>query len=113
MPRAPEAPAAAPPFVRPGAAGVELHLKVVPGASRTELAGALGAHLKVRVAAPPEGGKANRAVLALLAERLGTKALELVAGHSHPEKVVRVCGCAALSAAQLARLSERRARRSA
>ena len=48
-----------------------LPVKVVPGAARSEVAGRLGAAVKVRVAAPPEGGQANRAVCALLAERLG------------------------------------------
>lgn len=44
-----------------------LQVKVVPGASRSEIIGRLGAALKVRIAAPPEGGQANREDLVLLA----------------------------------------------
>lgn len=70
-----------------------LQVKVVPGASRSEIVGRLGAALKVRVAAPPEGGKANREVLALLAERLGPAvAATLVSGASAPSKVVELRG---------------------
>lgn len=70
-----------------------LQVKVVPGASRSEIVGRLGAALKVRVAAPPEGGKANREVLALLAERLGPGvAATLVSGASAPSKVVELRG---------------------
>jgi uncharacterized protein len=49
---------------------------------------------KVRVAAPPEGGRANEAVLDLLAERLELprRALSIVAGHSGREKVVELTG---------------------
>jgi uncharacterized protein (TIGR00251 family) len=49
-------------------------VKAVPGASRDEIAGVLGGRLKVRVAAPPEGGKANRAIAMLLARAIGVKA---------------------------------------
>jgi uncharacterized protein (TIGR00251 family) len=71
---------------------MELDLKVVPGASRTEIVGPLGNRLKVRVAAPAEGGKANRALVELLREWLGTRDVEIVAGVSSPEKTVRVFG---------------------
>ena len=49
---------------------------------------------KVRVAAAPEGGRANEAVLGLLAERLELprRSLEIVSGHSAREKVVRMTG---------------------
>lgn len=53
--------------------GVEFRVKVVPGASRTGIVGELDGALKVAVSAPPEKGKANKAVLALLAEALGVK----------------------------------------
>ncbi len=65
-------------------------LKVVPGASRSEVVGPLGGRLKVRVAAPPEGGKANRAVVRLLREWLGARDVEIVAGHGSAEKTVRI-----------------------
>jgi uncharacterized protein (TIGR00251 family) len=70
------------------AQGVEIHVKVVPGASRTEVSGVLGERLKVRVAAPPELGKANKAVIALLEDSLGVNPLELTAGLTHPEKTL-------------------------
>lgn len=72
--------------------GIELSVKVVPGASRSELAGVLGNRLKVRVAAPAEGGKANRAVEKLLKEWLGAAEVEIVAGHRTAAKTVRVRG---------------------
>jgi uncharacterized protein (TIGR00251 family) len=52
--------------------------------------------LKVRVAAPAEGGKANGAVVRLLAEWLGVREVEIVAGGSRAEKTVRVTGLSAI-----------------
>jgi uncharacterized protein len=72
----------------PGA--IEIDVKVVAGASRSEVVGPLGRRLKVRVAAPPEGGKANRAVIELLKKWLSSKDVEIVAGQSSAEKTVRV-----------------------
>jgi uncharacterized protein (TIGR00251 family) len=73
---------------------VHVHLKVVPGASTAGLAGLYGDRLKVRVTAPAESGKANKAVLALLAEALGiaVQQLQVVRGTSHPLKTVAVSG---------------------
>jgi uncharacterized protein len=73
-----------------------LRLRVSPGARRTEIAGRHGAGWKVRVAAPPEGGRANEAVLSLLAERLELprRAVSIVSGHGGREKVVRLDGIA-------------------
>ena len=71
-----------------------LRVRVSPGARRTEIAGRHGDGWKVRVAAAPEGGRANEAVLGLLAERLELprRSLEIVSGHSAREKVVRMTG---------------------
>ena len=74
------------------AGGFDLAIKVVPGASRTVIAGPLGDRLKVRVAAPPEGGKANRALVEVLREWLGVRDVEIVAGRSSAEKTVRALG---------------------
>jgi uncharacterized protein (TIGR00251 family) len=62
----------------------------VPGASRSEIVGSLGSRLKVRVAAPPEGGRANRAVVDLLRAWLGVREVVIVAGQGGPEKTVRI-----------------------
>jgi hypothetical protein len=71
-----------------------LAVRVQPGAARDGIAGWHGAALKVRVAAPPEDGRANRAVTALLARalRVPPSALEIVRGASRRDKLVRVAG---------------------
>jgi uncharacterized protein (TIGR00251 family) len=71
-----------------------LSLKVVPGSSRDEIVGWLGDSLKVKVKAPPEKGRANEAVIALLADRLGIDAstIAVVSGHGSPAKVLDVEG---------------------
>ena len=71
-----------------------LSLKVVPGSSRDEIVGWLGDSLKVKVKAPPEKGRANEAVVALLADRLGIdpSSIAVVSGHGSPAKVVAVDG---------------------
>jgi len=53
--------------------GTEVAVWVVPGASRTEVAGLHDGALRVRVAAPPESGKANKAVVRLITEKTGVK----------------------------------------
>jgi hypothetical protein len=74
-----------------------IRVKVVPGSRRDEVVGALGDRLKIKVSAPPEGGRANAAVCALIAERLGVsaRAVSVVSGHGSAEKVVRVEGVGA------------------
>jgi uncharacterized protein len=74
--------------------GVELRLHVQPGASRTVLAGLHGDALKVRVAAPPAEGRANRALLEYLAELLNVASsrIALVKGGSGRRKTVAVHG---------------------
>jgi uncharacterized protein YggU (UPF0235/DUF167 family) len=71
-----------------------LRLRVVPGSGRTEVVGRYGDAWKVRVAAAPERGKANDAVVALVAEALGVPggSVELLAGPGSRDKVVGVRG---------------------
>jgi uncharacterized protein YggU (UPF0235/DUF167 family) len=56
--------------------------------------GRYGEAWKLRVAAPPERGKANEATLDLLAETLGLAVtdLRLVSGHGSRDKTVEVSG---------------------
>jgi uncharacterized protein (TIGR00251 family) len=91
-----------PSFVRRIEGGIELALKVVPGASRSAIAGPLGDRLKVRVAAPPEKGRANRALVKLLRDWLGVKDVEIVAGLGSREKTARVAGVDGLTEEQVA-----------
>jgi uncharacterized protein (TIGR00251 family) len=71
-----------------------LRLRVVPGATRPGVVGRFGDGWKVRVSAPPEDGKANDAVLALLAATLGVRRrdLALASGRSSRDKVVTLAG---------------------
>ena len=69
-----------------------LNIKVVPGASRDQIVGWLGDALKIKVTAPPEKGKANEAVVTLLAKTLGVRrdTIEIVSGHGSPAKTVEI-----------------------
>ncbi len=72
---------------------VDLRVKVIPKSSKTELAGYMpDGTWKVRVAAPPEKGKANRALCEFLAEKLGVakSRVRIVAGESSALKRVRI-----------------------
>jgi uncharacterized protein len=89
---------------------IRLQVKVVPGSSRACVAGWLGETLRVRVTAPPERGKANAAVEALLASALELEsgAVCIVAGHGSARKIVELSGLSeAEMKARLARASER------
>ncbi len=74
-----------------------IRIKAVPGAKRDQVVGRLGDRLKVRVAQPPEGGNANRAICELLAGELGVKprAAGIASGESSAEKIIRIEGITA------------------
>ena len=76
---------------------VLLPVKVVPGAAQTVIVGEWNGRLKVRIAAPPQKGQANKALAAFLAEKLGLRrsAVSVVAGPASPEKTVRIEGATA------------------
>jgi len=69
-------------------------VKVVPGSSRDSIVGWLGESLKIKVQAPPEKGRANEAVVALLAKALAidSAAITVVSGHTSPAKVLEIEG---------------------
>ena len=67
---------------------------MIPGAGKPGVVGRYGEGWKLRVAAPPDRGKANDAALELLAESLGLAAsnLRLVSGHGSRDKTVEISG---------------------
>jgi uncharacterized protein (TIGR00251 family) len=73
---------------------LRLLVTVTPGASRDELVGRHGEGWRVRVAAAPQRGRANNAVVALLAGALGIDrgSVRVVAGHAARKKVVEIDG---------------------
>jgi len=84
-------------WLRQTGADVVLLLHVQPGAKKTEVAGAHGDALKIRLAAPPVDGKANECLIAFLADRLdiAKSRLDLVSGAASRAKRVRATGVAA------------------
>jgi uncharacterized protein len=77
-----------------GEDAVVLQVHVQPGAGRSAVVGRHGTALKVRVAAAPEGGRANEACAALLGETFGLRAsaVELVSGPTSRSKLFRLSG---------------------
>jgi hypothetical protein len=71
---------------------MQIPLKVVARASSDRVAGWVGERLKVQVRAAPERGRANEAVVGVLAERLALPrgAVRIVAGHAVPRKVAEI-----------------------
>jgi len=74
--------------------GVVITVKVVPGSSRTESAGSHGQMYKIKVAAPPEKGKANKMLVAFLAEQLKIRkdAVMIKSGHTNAVKKIEIKG---------------------
>jgi uncharacterized protein (TIGR00251 family) len=67
-------------------------VRVVPRASRTQVAGERDGALRVRVAAPPVEGAANEELTRFFAKLLGVakRDVEIIAGLASKNKVVRV-----------------------
>jgi uncharacterized protein len=71
-----------------------LAVKVTPNAGRNEIAGLKDGVLQVRIAAPPEKGKANKELTDFLAEKLGVKksAISIIKGQTSRYKTILVAG---------------------
>jgi uncharacterized protein (TIGR00251 family) len=65
--------------VRSHPGGALLTVWAVPGAKRTEITGFHGDALRIRIAAPPERGRANKELVEYLSERMGI-ALRITSG---------------------------------
>src|ERR671938_1200167 len=92
------------------ASSTRLRVRVAPGARRGGVAGRVGDVWKLRVTAPAEGGRANEAVVRLLAGTVDVprRRITLVSGHTARGKVVELEGVEAAEAERrLARASTR------
>jgi uncharacterized protein (TIGR00251 family) len=84
------------------APSIRVRVRVSPGARRGGVAGRVGEIWKLRVTAPAEGGRANEAVVRLLADTMDVprRSVSLVSGHTARDKVVELEG---LEAAEVER----------
>jgi uncharacterized protein (TIGR00251 family) len=73
---------------------VGVKIRVIPNARRSEVVGEHGEAVKLKVASPAVEGKANEAVLALVAHRLGVgvRDVHVISGAKTRDKVVGVRG---------------------
>lgn len=71
-----------------------LSVKVTTRASRNEVVGWMGDRLKLRIAAPPQDGRANEALEAFLAAELGIarRCVRVAVGHTSTSKIVEFDG---------------------
>ena len=75
--------------------GAAITVKVIPRAPKTEVAGLMDdGTLKIRLAAPPVGGAANRALVDFLARALGLPAsqIDIIAGETSERKLISLVG---------------------
>jgi uncharacterized protein len=72
----------------------KISLKVVPSSSRDSIVGWLGDSLKIKVKAPPEKGKANTAVINLIAAKLGIdkRSISIFSGELSSSKILEIAG---------------------
>ena len=96
-----------PAFLHRLATGVTVELRVQPRARRSALAGSHAA-LRAAVAAPPVDGKANAALIALLADswRLPKSAFAIARGTTARTKKVSIAGEPAVIAQRIAQWME-------
>ena len=92
-------------MIKATADGVELTVRVIPRARKTQCCGVRDEALVVRVAAPPVEGAANDALIEFLAEALHVSrgAVQIVAGERTRHKRVAIAG---VTAEQIRALSQ-------
>ena len=71
---------------------MKISIKVVPGSSQNTIAGWLGESLKIKVKCPPESGKANKAVITLLASQLNIPktTINIISGGKSSHKILEI-----------------------
>jgi uncharacterized protein (TIGR00251 family) len=88
-------------FVRDTPEGCTLSVRVHPGAKRAAVTGLHDGAVKISLNAPPVDGKANDALIAFVAERLGVprSKIALAAGAGSRSKTLRIAGKSAAEVA--------------
>jgi len=83
--------------------GLTFAVRIVSRASRSEIAGEHNGALRIRIAAPPVEGAANRELIRLLARmfKLPQTAVAIVSGARSKSKVVRIQGADSAKLEQL------------
>jgi uncharacterized protein (TIGR00251 family) len=79
-----------------------IKVKVLPRSSRTEIASKENDIYRVKMTDPPVEGRANKALIALLAEKLGVpkRDIEITAGKTSRMKTVRIRGMSEVAVTQ-------------
>ncbi|MBM4287505.1 MAG: DUF167 domain-containing protein [Deltaproteobacteria bacterium] len=81
-------------WIYPTCTGYIIKIQAVPGAVATQIVGPYGDRLKIRLAAAPEKGEANKTLLDFLAQRLNLPKnhLRLKSGARDRAKVIEITG---------------------
>jgi uncharacterized protein (TIGR00251 family) len=81
-------------FVRDVADGCTVSVRVQPGAKKDAVLGPHGGAVKIALSAPPVDGKANEALIAFVADKVGLPRarVSLVSGTANRSKVLRITG---------------------
>ena len=66
---------------------IRLEIKVKPNASKTEFAGIKNGQLRIRIAAPPEDGKANAELISFMAKTLGCPKKDIILVHGEKSRL--------------------------
>ena len=92
--------------------GMEVYLKVTPNAAKSEFCGVVEGDfgrklLRVKIAAVPDGGKANKELVKFMAKKLGVapSCLDVLSGKVSRRKTVEVSGDVELVLKELLRLA--------
>ena len=68
-----------------------LRVTAIPRSAKTEIVGTMAdGTLKIKIAAPPEKGRANDELVRFLAAHFGVKEVEIISGHTAALKMVRL-----------------------